>query len=699
MERMLLTLICAGLLGGCVGIDYEARGDAAFRKKQYVEALAAYRSIEDPRSPDLDAKVERTEAALVDSYLDRAITALENGHHEEALEFARRGKAYSNDKRLREMEVTAKGRLVEQALERGRLHLSRQQFDIAVSQFAKALEHDNSLETEALLIEAKAGAARGLVARARELVAQRRFAEALTEMDRALSLHRISEFQEARADIETAKARWEREQFDQHVQAGHAARDTKEWRLAAEEFARATKYDLDAVVDKQRVYCDQMAKAVAALATNDVKAAATAFKAAVDSGIDASDAQAGMRQLLEHRGTIVMSGVTALEAKLWIKAAVAFSDALAIKDDEHTARLHQYVLAMQGGEEALGSRDYGEAERQFSLAIGAGVPDVGEAAVLMERVAVRTYWVTVESLVVSPVNVGDRPWDKSLNEDVLGALIGLAWGVPAGQLARAAVQLLPEENMPDIVVEILLPDGRRFRTTPFHKNLIVSPELRFTVRGNHYTRDRVGIRVVDKDFPPGLYGEESVEDLIGSTTLTIGDLVSGRKKLEFQKVLELVTSPAPAQNFRTPPGIVKNAAVVPESSWGNTAMTRSTAREGCETFLVRLDRLVGAFGDYPGDLLDGAPELQLRLIQNNEVVFQNKFIQGRADVMWSKEEAPRALIFVHPTDRFSIELLDIDVAEHDVIGSWNVPGGLFKQPRIESRTRLGSFFSLRVEKR
>jgi hypothetical protein len=219
-------------------------------------------------------------------------------------------------------------------------------------------------------------------------------------------------------------------------------------------------------------------------------------------------------------------GERAMAQGAWSEAAARFRAAQAARPDERVRALERYCALVLQGDQAVTRADYAAATGAYREAAGLRVDRSGYADAQLARVAVRPWAVKVRGVLIDPVRPDGTPWRGGPSARLNRAARVLAAGAGAGLDARLlrAVGDVPRENRASFLVEVVLPDGRRFTST-VRDGPYFTLDASFVVAANGFDRRRVTLRVVQQEpgRPAERVGEISVGlgELIGRSTGTV----------------------------------------------------------------------------------------------------------------------------------------------------------------------------------
>jgi hypothetical protein len=216
---------------------------------------------------------------------------------------------------------------------------------------------------------------------------------------------------------------------------------------------------------------------------------------------------------------LTAEGERAMAQGAWADASTRFRAALQARPDERVKAMDRYCTLVIQGDQAAGRGDFAAATTAFRDAAALRVDRGGYAEAQLARVAVRPWAVTVRGVLVDPVRPDGTPWIGPPSARLNGAARRLAAAAGGGIDARVLRDAadVPRENRPGLVVEAVLPDGRRLvsslRDGPYF-NLDAS----FVVAGNGYDRRRLTLRVLHQE--PG-----RPADRVGEISVAVGELI------------------------------------------------------------------------------------------------------------------------------------------------------------------------------
>jgi hypothetical protein len=213
-------------------------------------------------------------------------------------------------------------------------------------------------------------------------------------------------------------------------------------------------------------------------------------------------------------------GERAMAQGAWADAAARFRAAQQARPDERAKALERYCTLVAQGDQAAGRGDYAAATTAYRDAAALRVDRSGYADAQLARVAIRPWAVTVRGVLVDPVRPDGTPWVGPPSARLNTAARRLAASAGAGINARLLrdVADVPRDNRPSLVVEVVLPDGRRLasavRDGPYF-NLDAS----FVVAGNGFDKRRLTLRVIHQE--PGRPAAR-----VGEVSVAVGELIS-----------------------------------------------------------------------------------------------------------------------------------------------------------------------------
>ncbi|HET9552728.1 MAG TPA: hypothetical protein VFP50_07150 [Anaeromyxobacteraceae bacterium] len=238
---------------------------------------------------------------------------------------------------------------------------------------------------------------------------------------------------------------------------------------------------------------------------------------------------------------LVAEGERALERGAWADAAASFKAAQAARPDERAKALERYAgLALQG-DQAVEKGDFRTAARAYQDAVALKVERNGYAAAQLARVAIKPWGVRIRGVLVDPARPDGTPWIGPPSAKLNRAgrqLAALAGGKVDGRVLLA-VNDVPRDNRPALVVEVVLPDGRRL-SAPAQYGPYLSLDAGVVVAANGFDRRQLLVRVVHQEAG-------GVAEPVGEVAVPVGELIaSGARTYAAAPVLgvELTAEPA-----------------------------------------------------------------------------------------------------------------------------------------------------------
>lgn len=255
--------------------------------------------------------------------------------------------------------------------------------------------------------------------------------------------------------------------------------------------------------------------------------------------LDATTREYESWKLAEH-DRFVAEGEVHLSAGRWAEAQRSFGSALQMRASDRARALEQYARHMQAGDAAVQKADWAGATRAFRDAAALRV-DRGQADDLLQRATVRTYAVTIKTVVVTPLRPNRTPWvgppDRRL--DRIQEILAGGWRDPLAGRVLMALNDTPSANRPEVAVEVTLPDGVRL-VTRADRAIYTAPRATFVVTANGFEKRKVVFRVFHQ------LAAGQTED-IGYAEAGLGDLVSKRSVVLQDRAvgaIELAIDPA-----------------------------------------------------------------------------------------------------------------------------------------------------------
>lgn len=217
---------------------------------------------------------------------------------------------------------------------------------------------------------------------------------------------------------------------------------------------------------------------------------------------------------------LVGEGERSMAQGAWAEAAARFRAAQQARPDDRAKALERYCALVVQGDEAVGRSDWTAATTAFREAAALRVDRSGYADAQLARVAVRPWAVKVRGVLVDPVRPDGTPWVGSPNARLNTAARRLAAAAGGGIDNRVLrdVADVPRDNRPSLVVEVVLPDGRRLASS-VREGPYFNLDASFVVAANGFDRRRLTFRVLHQE--PGRPVAQ-----VGEVSVGVGELIS-----------------------------------------------------------------------------------------------------------------------------------------------------------------------------
>ncbi|ABS25906.1 hypothetical protein [Anaeromyxobacter sp. Fw109-5] len=375
----------------------------------------------------------------------------------------------------------------------------------AEREYAAAVAKDpDKKELQEKYRQAKAAALDDATKRAQACTAARDWECAFGEADYALALDPTS------AQLATLRREAGREVGHLRLRRAQESAGRREWAAALQllEGARAATDDPGVAAEGRRVEPGVVRGAVDEAERHR---AARQFPEAIDLLARAARLDAALSPRLEavraeherwkdaEAERYVAEGDAHLAQRRFADAKASYDAALRLRPNGRAQPLSRCAALLAQGDDALRRRDFPAAERAFSEAARLEV-DGGIALAELDRVKVRPYAVRLRSVLVSPTRPDGWPWVGSRSHRLDRAVARLASYTQGSAPAPIGVALdlarrIPQENQPNLVVSLALPDGRAYQSEP-RRGVYALLEGSLVVSANAYDERTISVRVV-----------------------------------------------------------------------------------------------------------------------------------------------------------------------------------------------------------
>ena len=371
-------------------------------------------------------------------------------------------------------------------------------------------------------------------------------------------------------------------------------------------------------------------------------------------------------------------GDAAYKDHRWSAAADCFQAAVAARSTEKATALLAYAQAMVRAESAIAAEDFSGATAELKTAVGTHQDAGGFVTVLLNKVEIRKYLVRVSQVLVAGHDPAGNPWVGPKSNAFI-AIIGNLMAPGAGTAAKAVLDSIPAENIPELRVEATLPDGRKLQT-PAKKALYATYGSTFVVSANHYSSSTLTLRVVAK-------GDRRQD--VGVVTIRLGDLVAQGhfSAKDSQSIRELELNVEPAHGVESCSYFGDMEPVVADDPENLAKAWSVPGRKAIGAFRLTGIEVTVAQADH-NMAWDGPPDLSVEISQNGRVVF----IGAERTDQWRASWRPSNVIF-YPEfgERWEVAIIDRNAVNPPTrIGGWTANGASIVSGSFSTGTKLGS---------
>jgi hypothetical protein len=442
----------------------------------------------------------------------------------------------------------------------------------------------------------------------------------------------------------------------------------------------------------------------AAVADADRLRAARQFPQAIDLLAEAARVDPGVTPRLQavqaeyekwkdgEAERLVREGDDLLGERRFADAKTSYDAAVRLRPQGRGQPLSRYAGLLAQGDAAVAKRDFAAAERAFGEASQLPADrDRQVALVELDRVKVRPYAIRIRSVLVRPLRPDGYPWAGTRSRELDRVLARLArdaaprGAVPPVGLTLDAARRLPRENLPSLIITVVLPDGRALQTAP-RIGVHAALDGSFVVASNGYDDRAVSVRVVH-DAGSGRPLE------VGTVSVPLGDLVTNREiAVADGSVSELRLEADPAD---LPEGTYSGLTPLPGD--GNLAPAWSMPRGAARGFRLAAIDAAPSPADLPPVAGQPAPELTVEVEQRGAVVFRSAPQSPRASPVTFRPGS--TYLFVAPDETVTIRLWARTSAGTAAILSAPVNGRALERGTVDLASPKGSTLRLRLEPR
>ena len=347
------------------------------------------------------------------------------------------------------------------------------------------------------------------------------------------------------------KRRWIDAEYERVARLGDEALARRDWRGAQAQYQAAESFRAGGRARPMLAYASLCGQGDAAFAAKDFRGAATAYGQAASMPEDRSRYAASQVQAVEialqaEYARLLGAGDEASAHHDWPNATAQYAAAIKLRGGAPAAARLEYVQVALTGDEAAKARNWKAAADAYRKAASWPEDRDRYAATQLDRVEVKPWRIRVKDVVVRPVGPDGQPWAGRPSV----ALQNVLRNIMNGDVVNwHEVSKLPAENIATVVLEIALPDGRRFRSAP-KQGVAPTFDADVVVSSNAFEDRtlRLGVLLV----PPNGAPLQEIEALI----LPIKDVIENRDKIHGATILAIDTTATPDRGSQE--GVVAN---------------------------------------------------------------------------------------------------------------------------------------------
>jgi tetratricopeptide (TPR) repeat protein len=196
-------------------------------------------------------------------------------------------------------------------------------------------------------------------------------------------------------------------------------------------------------------------------------------------------------------------GDVAMSQRDWRTASERYRAAMAIRPGGRAEALARYSDAMANADIALQGRNYEAATQAYQEAVNSGV-DKGEARAALDKLRIRPYVVSIRSVLLVPTRPDGSPWTGPVTPVFFRVAQFLQQHLRSRHAERAIelAMTVPNENQPELHVEVMTPGGALLATRPV-KGLYATFDGDLVINSNGYDERHLLFRVVQHGSGPG----------------------------------------------------------------------------------------------------------------------------------------------------------------------------------------------------
>ncbi|HYV49536.1 MAG TPA: hypothetical protein VFA20_31975 [Myxococcaceae bacterium] len=195
-------------------------------------------------------------------------------------------------------------------------------------------------------------------------------------------------------------------------------------------------------------------------------------------------------------------GDVALSQRDWRTASERYRAATAMRPGGRADGLARYCDAMANADAALQNRSYDAAAQAYQEAVNSGA-DKGEARAALEKLRIRPYDVAIRSVLLVPTKPDGNPWTGPITPLFFKVAQFVQQHLQSRHAERAVemAMTIPNENRPELHVEVMMPNGSVLATRPV-KGIYATFDGDLVINSNGYDDRHLLFRVVQHGNGP-----------------------------------------------------------------------------------------------------------------------------------------------------------------------------------------------------